>query len=155
MRNVVLGADRLISRLVETVAILLLLAAACLAFYQVLTRFLLEEPSTWTEVLTRTLIIWSVYLGALILFRRGTLISVDVAYRLAGPRARKVLNLAQLLASLAVLLTAFVFGLQLAWRVRFQVLAGLDVSIAYAYLAVPVGAFLSAVGAVAAYLERR
>lgn len=46
MGSFALAADRLVCRCVEAIATALLTAAACLAFYQVLNRFLLEEPST-------------------------------------------------------------------------------------------------------------
>src|SRR3546814_17759335 len=49
-----------------------------LAFYQVVARFLLETPSVWTEVLTRSLLIWMVYIGIGIAFRQGAMVSIDL-----------------------------------------------------------------------------
>ena len=40
-----------------------LIIAASLALYQVITRFVFASPSTWSEVITRSAMIWSVFLG--------------------------------------------------------------------------------------------
>jgi TRAP-type C4-dicarboxylate transport system permease small subunit len=43
----------------------------------------------------------------------------------------------------------------MAERVRFQTMAGLEVSIAWGYAAIPIGAALAVVGALAHFLDRR
>jgi TRAP-type C4-dicarboxylate transport system permease small subunit len=53
-----------------------------------------------------------------------------------------------------VFLAALAFyGFDLAWRIRFQTFATLPLSIAWAYLAVPVGALFSMLAVVANHLE--
>ena len=47
------------------------------------------------------------------------------------------------------------FGVVMAQRVQFQNLAGLDVSIAWGYAAIPVGASLAILAALAQFLDRR
>ena len=81
MRQLILNADRVVGRLIMALACLTLAAAALCGGYQILARFVLEEPSTWTEVLTRTLMIWSVFLGLSASLRGGALLSVDLLYR--------------------------------------------------------------------------
>jgi TRAP-type C4-dicarboxylate transport system permease small subunit len=88
------------------------------------------------------LMVWSVFLGATALFREGALISVDFVQGLARGRYRTALNLAHFTTAMVMLGVAVWYGFQLAWRVRFQTLAGLEISIGWAYAAVPVGAFL-------------
>ena len=57
--------DRTLFALVGIVAQLLLLSAFLAGFFQVFTRFVLEEPAAWTEPWTRSAIIWVVFLGLL------------------------------------------------------------------------------------------
>lgn len=152
-RHVLRLIDSGICRTIEGVAMILMAAYASLCFYQVLVRFLINAPATWTESLTRALMIWSVYLGAVALFRRGMLISVDFVHGLCRGAPRRALDALHFVAALVVLSTACIYGFKLAWRVRYQILAGVDVSIAYAYLAIPVGALFCIFGLIAHYLE--
>ncbi|TVR08896.1 MAG: TRAP transporter small permease [Salinarimonadaceae bacterium] len=146
--------DWLLRNGVEALAIALLCVYASLCFYQVIARFLIDMPASWTEALTRTLMIWSVYLGALALFREGLLISVDFLYGISRGRFRRTLEVLHVAAALAVLGAACYFGFQLAWRVRHQVLAGVEISMGWAYLAVPVGALLCMIGLIARFCDR-
>lgn len=154
MMRIVTRAEAWLFWLVELLAVALLVAVAVLSFYQVLTRFVLSQPSAWTEILTRTCMVWSVYLGAVILFRRGTHMWVDFSFRKVGPLGRKLLNVIYCASAVAVLAVAFFYGLQLAGRVRGQTMAGLQISMMYAYLAIPVGAFLSMLSILVAGLRR-
>lgn len=147
-------SDRILCHGVEGLAIVLMCVYATLCLYQVVARFLIDVPSTWTESLTRTLMIWSIFLGALALFREGLLISVDFLYSISRGRFRRTLEAVHLVAALIVLGSACYFGFQLTWRVRYQVLAGVDISIAWAYLAVPVGSLLCIVGLIARFFDR-
>jgi TRAP-type C4-dicarboxylate transport system permease small subunit len=47
-------------------AIGFLLIATALALFQVTTRFVFGHPSAWSEVITRSAMIWSVFLGCAI-----------------------------------------------------------------------------------------
>ncbi|WP_157961782.1 TRAP transporter small permease [Acuticoccus kandeliae] len=153
MRDVVRWIDRAFCGTVEAVAMLCMAVYASLCFYQVLARFLINAPATWTESLTRALMIWSVYLGAVALFRRGLLISVDYLHSMTTGWRRRALDLFHFMAAFLVLGVASYYGFQLVWRVRFQIMAGVNVSIAYAYLAVPVGALFCIVGLIAHHIE--
>lgn len=130
------------------------LALACLVgFYQVLTRFVLHEPSSWSEPLIQTTLIWMAYVALAGAMRTGTLISVDLILSVSRGRLRalvKVVTYASTMALLAVLLW---FGCQLVWRVRFQTIAGLGVSASWAYAALPTGAVLSALALAAHALD--
>ncbi len=58
--------------------------------WQIVTRFIIERPAEWTEVLIRFTLIWMVFLGIPTAFRAGAMVSVDVLYRWSGapPAAR-------------------------------------------------------------------
>ena len=142
------------------VAAALLVAMAAVSFYQVTTRFVFERPSTWSEVMSRSLQIWMVYLGLVAAFRTGALMSVDLALRSVPRRARLALTAAIAGLNLAVLLIMSWFGWSMAERVRTQTLAGVEnpftgdgISIALVYAAVPVGAVLCIVAVVARLVE--
>ena len=54
MIRIFLRVESAINRVIGHVASACLVVAAVSAFYQVVTRFIFEQPSTWSEALTRT-----------------------------------------------------------------------------------------------------
>lgn len=130
------------------------LGLACLVgFYQVLTRFILHAPSSWSEPLIQTTLIWMVYVALAGAMRAGTLISVDLLVSVSTGRLLKLVRTVITLAVMALLVILFWFGCELVWRVRFQTIAGLGVSASWAYAALPTGALLSALALLAHALD--
>ncbi len=142
-------------------AMVLLALTCCVSLYQVVTRFVFEEPSTWSEVTARSLNIWMVYLGVAVAFRTGALMAVEFLFNRLHGGARAVLVAVIAGLSLGVLLVMVWYGWEMVGRVRFQMLAGVDnpftgdgISIALVYAAVPVGAALAIVGLLARAAEQ-
>ena len=132
----------------------MLAIAAGLGMFQIVTRFVLERPAEWTEVLIRFSLIWMVFLGIPAAFRAGAMVSVDVLYRWSGRRMRRALDWVVAIAALALVGIIFWWGWDYATRGRVQTMMGLeDVSMFWAYLALPVGAVFSAVGIVGNLLD--
>lgn len=130
-------------------------AAACAGLFQVLTRFILQEPATWSEPLIRMMLIWMAYLGLAAAVRAGSLVSVDLLYRLVRGRQRRALEAVIALATLALLGVLVWFGIDLTRRVRFQNLAGLEIPVSFAYAAIPTGALISMLAVVAHFFDPR
>lgn len=140
MKQALLAAERASTALATALACAMLLVAACLGLWQIITRFIIERPAEWTEVLIRFSLIWMVFLGIPLAFRIGAMVSVDVLYRLCGPRARRALDALVALAALALVAVIIVVGWDYAQRGKVQSVIGLeDVSMFWAYLALPVG----------------
>ena len=143
MRRLVLAMDRWVNNLALDVACFLLAVISVLGLWQVVTRFVLSQPSIWTEEIMRRLLIWCVMLGVVVAFRRGALISIDLMMRVSTGRWLQAVRFVVTVASLGFLLCLLWFGTDLAWRVRFQTFASMELSMAWAYAALPVGALLS------------
>ncbi len=125
----------------------MLVIAATLGMFQIVTRFVLEQPAEWTEVLIRFSLIWMVFLAIPSAFRQGAMVSVDVLYRWSPPRVRRVLDYIVALAALALIGVIIWFGWDYAQRGGVQSMAGLEsVSMFWAYVAMPVGGVFSAIG---------
>lgn len=149
----VLALDRYSTRLAMHAAVALLGLAVVCGLFQVFARFILDTPSDWTEVLTRFALIWMVYMGAAVALRQGAMVSVDLMHRkLPLPWRRRLDGL--IATSVLLLLGVMIWwGIAIAWRIRFQNVAGLDISIAWAYLAIPVGALFAVVAVLAHLLD--
>ncbi|MBU0749753.1 MAG: TRAP transporter small permease [Gammaproteobacteria bacterium] len=125
----------------------MLVIAASLGMFQIVTRFVLEQPAEWTEVLIRFSLIWMVFLAIPSAFRQGAMVSVDVLYRWSPPRVRRVLDYIVALAALALIGVIIWFGWDYAQRGGVQSMAGLEsISMFWAYVAMPVGGVFSAIG---------
>lgn len=153
MKSLLLALDRRLSGLALNLSCLLLALICVLGLWQVLARFVFSQPSTWTEEAMRRLLIWCVMLGVVVAFRRGALVSVDLMLRLSRGWWRRVVRSLITLSSLAFLAVLLWFGIDLAWRVRFQTFASLDLSMAWAYAALPVGAALAMLAVLAQHLD--
>ncbi|MBP7566042.1 MAG: TRAP transporter small permease [Burkholderiaceae bacterium] len=149
MKQAFLAFERRATQVAMIGACTMLAIAATLGMFQIITRFVLEQPAEWTEVLIRFSLIWMVFLGVPAAFRLGAMVSVDVLYRWSPPGVRRVLDWTVAIAAL-VLVTAIVWwGWDYAMRGRVQSMAGLEsLSMLWAYLAMPVGGLFSMLGIV-------
>lgn len=148
-----LALDRRCTGLAMNMAVACLVLAVACGLFQVFARFVMKTPSDWTEVLTRFALIWMVYVGAAVALRNGAMVSVDLMHRKLPAAWRKKLDVFIAATVLALLGVMIYFGLAIAWRIRFQNVAGLDISIAWAYLSIPVGACFGVIAVLAHLLD--
>ena len=153
MRNAILSFDRWITGLAWWLACVLLAVISALGMWQVVARFVLSQPSTWTEEAMRRLLIWMVMLGTVVAFRRGALVSVDLMLRSARGAWLHVVRWSITLTALAYLSVLVWFGFGLVSRVRFQTFASMELSMGWAYAALPVGAALAMLAVIAHHLD--
>lgn len=153
MRRLVLILDRYVTGSCWAIASALLAIISLLGLWQVLARFVLSQPSIWTEEVMRRLLIWCVMLGIVVALRHGVLVCVDLALRLTKGRWHAMVRLFVTVATTSFLGTIVYFGVLLSYRVRFQTFASIDISIAWAYSAVPVGAALAIIAVIAHHLH--
>ena len=154
MKQTFLRIERFTSGLAMAGACFMLVVASALGMFQIVTRFIIERPAEWTEVLIRFSLIWMVFLGIPIAFRQGAMVSVDVLYRWSGRRMRRTLDWIVAAASLALIGVIVVVGWDYALRGRVQTVIGLeDVSMFWAYLALPVGGLFCVPGIIGNLLD--
>lgn len=154
MLQLFFSVERQTTRLALLGAVVMLTVSVALGFYQVLTRFVFDAPSTWSEVISRSTMIWCVFLGAAPGFRGGFMMSVEVIYKLVP--GRRLVWVELLIASCCalVLVVLIYFGTAMALRVQSQMLSGLGVSITWAYAAMPVGAGFALIAVLARLLAQ-
>lgn len=153
MKNAFLRLEHWIHALCLQVACALLAVIACLGLWQVVARFVFSQPSTWTEELMRRLLIWMVMLGVVVALRHGALVSVDLMLRLSRGAWNHIVRLVITFTNLAFFSVVFWYGIDLVWRVRFQTFASMDISMAWAYAAIPAGALLALLATIAHHFD--
>ncbi|MBE0547547.1 MAG: TRAP transporter small permease [Rubrivivax sp.] len=154
MRELFLRAERGTTALATALACAMLAAAAGMGLWQIVTRFIIERPAEWTEVLIRFTLIWMVFMGVPAAFRAGAMVSVDVLYRWSGRRVRRVLDALVALAALVLVAVIVWVGWDYAQRGKVQTVTGLeDMSMFWAYLALPVGGIFSAIAIIGNWVD--
>lgn len=154
MKALFLALERRTTGLAMVIACAMLVVASGLGMFQIITRFVLEQPAEWSEILIRFSLIWMVFMGIAAAFRQGAMVSVDVLYRWSPPRIRRVLD--WVVCGAALLLVGIIvwWGWAYALRGQAQSMAGLEnVSMFWAYLAMPVGGVFSVLGILANLLD--
>jgi len=135
--------DQLLSTLVATLTGVLVLDV----LWQVFTRFVLENPSSWTEELARYLMIWVGLIGAAYAAGRRLHLSLDLLSSSLTGRRLHVLRIAiESLIIIFALSALIIGGLRLVWVMLTlgQTSASLQLPLGYVYLAVPLsGLFIA------------
>ena len=114
--------------------------------WQVITRYLLKNPSSWTEELATFLMIWVGLLGASVALNRGSHLGID--YIVSKMSQRKAMYVSLFVFTLIMLFSLSVMvigGIQLVHRVLItnQVSPALGLKMGCVYLAIPIsGLFL-------------
>ena len=154
MKQLFLRFEQRTTALSMMVACAMMALASVFAIHQIVTRFILESPAEWTEVLIRFSLIWMVFLGIPTALRTGSMVSVDLLYRLSGQRMRRVLDAVVAITALALCCIILWWGWDYANRGSVQSMIGLEgVSMFWAYLALPVGSVFSIIGIIGFWLD--
>jgi TRAP-type C4-dicarboxylate transport system permease small subunit len=128
----------------EVICYALLIALVVVTSLQVFTRYVLNAPFTWTEELARMLFTWIVFLGAALLLKRSSHISIDILARSLAPEPRRWLLVLSHLITLSVVGILAVKGFRLLQITGASESPALGIPWVYVYAAFPVGMSLMA-----------
>jgi len=112
--------------------------------WQVITRFILRNPSEWTEELATYLMIWVGLLGSAVAFNRKAHLGIDYFVGKLSQQKRRITEaVVYLFTFLFSLLVMFFGGLQLVTETFSlgQTSPALGLPLGYVYLCVPVAGF--------------
>ncbi|MHC4943961.1 MAG: TRAP transporter small permease [Planctomycetota bacterium] len=136
---------RQVDRTLEWILILLMAANVLNVLWQVFTRFVLKDPSSYTEELARYLLIWVGLLGAGYAAGMKMHLAIDLVLAKTTGRLRAFFEL-----SIQALIFLFALFAMVAGGVRLvaitltldQVSAALQIKLGYVYLALPLSGLL-------------
>jgi TRAP-type C4-dicarboxylate transport system permease small subunit len=136
-----------------------LMVITVVVFWQVMVRFVLTAAginisAPWTEEVARYVLIWCIFLGAGVGCRKAQLIALEFVVR-ALP---SVVGQAARYLAMAVCLGFFLLMIQVGWQFvdiigRSETSPVLQISKAWVYWAMPVGAGLMVINTIALALE--
>jgi len=149
------------ARVIDVLAIALFVAMFACVLGQVVFRYFLGSPLTWSDELARYLFIWCSFLGWVIAARRRSHLAVTMARDRLGARAQAALKAIGALVALAFAGVLVFYGTRIAarnWDVETTALV-FPVGVVYAIvplaaLAIAVYALADAAAAFAAWRQR-
>ena len=77
MNNAIKSTKTILDRAVDFAAILIMAALVLDVLWQVLSRYILKNPSAWTEELAAFLLVWAGLLGSCIALRQKAHLGID------------------------------------------------------------------------------
>ncbi len=138
------GISRSIDKTLSYVVAVLLVAMSLAVFGNVVCRYFLDFSLAWYEEISRFLLLWIVFLGAIIALIRGDHLGIDVLLLVLPPRVcRMVVVLSDLLV-----LAALVIMFKGAWEMAIDslesgwVASSVPIPYGWVYMVGPVSAVL-------------
>jgi TRAP-type C4-dicarboxylate transport system permease small subunit len=130
---------RLLDTITGGLSALLLAGMIVMVTWQVISRYLLNDPSTFTEETLRFGVIWLSLIGAAYVTGRGKHMSVDLIKDMLSPAAQRIINIVIQLGFMAFAGAVLIFGglraVNIAW---YQTSAVLQVPMGAVYAALPI-----------------
>lgn len=148
MRTHLAQAGEIIVKLTHNLAAILLAVASVLVTIQVVTRFVFNDPASWTEIAARGVVIWMVFMVAAAGFRYSAMIPLEFIRNVVPPSIRRWVMVLVTFATLLFLCILVWYGTRMTIRVSNQQIAMLNISMAWFYSAVPIGAALAIPGVI-------
>ncbi|MDI6447711.1 TRAP transporter small permease [Anaerobaca lacustris] len=155
--NLVRTIKTVLDRSLEVLVMVVVAVLVLDVLWQVFTRFILNDPSTWTEELAVFLLIWVSLLGAAVALGRGAHLGIDYFVGKLPERTRLATEVFVFFCVAAFsLLVMLIGGVDL---VRSTLELGqespaLGVRMGYVYLAVPISGFFLTLYAGIGLVER-
>jgi TRAP-type C4-dicarboxylate transport system permease small subunit len=133
---------RLLSRLIESLVVLIAGIIVAIVTAEVTLRYLFSHSMIFTEELSRYLMVWIVFLGSALAIRDGSHIHIQILVKRLSARMQQIVKLAAYALIIAFLVFITVEGLKILPRQLQQMCITIDISLFYFYLAIPVGSIL-------------
>ena len=136
--NATLG---LIEQAILATAVLIMFVVICC---QVLFRYVLHQPSPWTEELARYLFIWVSMVGAAYGVNTQAHFGFELLVKKMSPRMQRAGHYFIQLCMGLLVFVLVVYGLRMVAVVSFQVTPALQLPMRYVYYSLPVSGLLMA-----------
>ena len=137
---------KILNSILNVLAGVSFLAMVALTCWQVFTRYILQNPSSWSEELVSYLFAWMALLGASIVVGERGHMNIPILVDRMGPAARKALNIfAEVVACIFAAVILVYGGIQITTLAMGQMTSSLGVPIGIFYIVLPLCGVLNIV----------
>lgn len=147
-----------IDQLLEVLLGSLLAAMVLDVTWQILTRFLPMNPSSYTEELARYLLVWIGLLGGAYAYRKRSHLGIDLLTNSLPPRAQRITQVFTIMVCFSFAAATMVFGgirLVLLTFELNQMSAALNIPMGYVYCVLPLSGALICIFCIDQLLQLR
>jgi len=127
-------------RIVEAALTVFMPMLTVVVVAQVIARYVVKQPLSWSEEFSRYMLVWVVYLGMSVAIRRQGHMGFTLFRERLSPRLRRVIVFVSEAIVAMVLVFLLVGGFRVSMANMTQRSPGLGIPMALAYGAVPIGA---------------
>lgn len=136
----------ILNQLLNILAGVSFLAMVALTCWQVFTRYLLQNPSSWSEELVSYLFAWMALLGSSIVVGERGHMNIPILVDKMGPAAKKGLSIfAEVVACIFAGVILVFGGIKITRLAMGQMTSSLGVAIGIFYLVLPLSGILNIV----------
>ena len=139
--------DKIMTYIEDHLIAALLIAMTAITFWGVITRFVINDSSSWSEEASRYLSIWAVFIGASLGVKKGAHIGVEAFVVALPKRAQRYAGIITSLCCLVFCVALTYIGGDYTQRLMStgQLSPAMRIPIVFAYAAVPVGCLLMSI----------
>lgn len=142
-----------VNRITGWIVAIMMAVMVVLISWQVYARFLGGESLTWSEEISRFIMVWSVMLGTALCLRRSQLIAVEFVPEIVGDKWRKVIKLITHILNSVFFFIITYYGWILAINLISQEAAASGLSMFWAYASLPVSGLLMFLNTIVVVIE--
>ena len=134
--------EKMISFIEDTLGLFFLAAMVVMVALQVLSRYVMQSPLSWTEEGARYCLIWITFIGASMAIRTRGHFSVEL---LIKKLPKKLIALGELILLFIMAIFAWILffkGFSILSIVHYQMSPALNIPMSWVYLSIPTGSLL-------------
>lgn len=134
---------KIIDKIIEVMCTAIMGYMVLAVCWQVITRFVLKNPSTVTEEILRYLLVWTTMVGGAYAYGRRKHLSIKMLAKKLPPRAQKLLDIFVQAVVIAFCVVVMIVGdLRLVETTFDQISSALRLPMPYVYASILVGGVL-------------
>ena len=134
---------KIIDKIIEVMCTAIMGYMVLAVCWQVITRFVLKNPSTVTEEILRYLLVWTTMVGGAYAYGRRKHLSINMLAKKLPPRAQKLLDIFVQAVVIAFCVVVMIVGdLRLVETTFNQISSALHLPMPYVYASILVGGVL-------------
>lgn len=134
---------KIIDKIIEVMCTAIMGYMVLAVCWQVITRFVLKNPSTVTEEILRYLLVWTTMVGGAYAYGRRKHLSINMLAKKLPPRAQKLLDIFVQTIVIAFCVVVMIIGdLRLVETTFNQISSALHLPMPYVYASILVGGVL-------------
>ncbi len=150
---IVRNLSEVINKFISTLCLVFMSGMTFVVLLGVFFRYVLRMPLSWTEELSRYMMIWAASLAVSMGIKEKGHVGLTVLYDAAKSKgARVALETVVFLSTLVFLLIMVYYSLQMVVEAKWQISQGLGISMVLPTLAIPVSMIIALVQLVLRYV---